>query len=318
MQRRSIVTRTVSAALLTLSACHDLPTAVTPTTPAPGTAVRSSAGGLHLGRSPLVCSLGRPAPAPATGWQTRRDTIFVPKSEYDERGRMVRYTLLQMAQGGAVAYTASCTVPYTEGALRRVDRHFGVEKGGGADQFVARQEIVTVQGCVSDGACAIEGLVVTAPPAPIKPHRTDAACLSDPAACEGTDDPGGDGWGGGDNTNPDDNSDPAETYEQGPLLWTACVLAVLSSSYTVSQVADKFDTWYKAYRDTEGAYNLWQATVQNDADVYTQQLYEDKYQQARRRQEDAKGAVSEATGATGWALAGAAVACGASALIPTP
>jgi hypothetical protein len=98
----------------------------------------------------LVCVLGRPAPAPATGWQTRRDTIFVPHSEYDERGQMVRYTL------------------------------------------------------------------------------------------------------------------------------------------------------------------------QNNASSYIQQLYEYQYRQALQRQEDAKGAVSEAVNTSGWALAGAAVACGATALVPTP
>jgi hypothetical protein len=59
-------------------------------------------------------------------------------------------------------------------------------------------------------------------------------------------------------------------------------------------------------------------TLQNNASSYIQQLYEYQYRQALQRQEDAKGAVSEAVNTSGWALAGAAVACGATALVPTP
>jgi hypothetical protein len=55
-------------------------------------------------------------------------------------------------------------VPYTEAALRRVDRYLGVEKGGGADQFRARQGMITTQGCVTDGMCVLDPLVVVAPP----------------------------------------------------------------------------------------------------------------------------------------------------------
>jgi hypothetical protein len=156
MHRKLILARGGSATLLALTACHDLPTPVSPDIPAPGATAASAAGGLHLGQSPLVCTLARPTPATAN-WEIRRDSVFVPRSEYDVHGRMVPYTLFQTAPGGGLAYTADCVVPYTEAALRRVDRHFRASKGGGADQFAARQDMVTIQGCVGDGLCPIEG-----------------------------------------------------------------------------------------------------------------------------------------------------------------
>jgi hypothetical protein len=96
------------------------------------------------------------------------------------------------------------------------------------------------------------------------------------------------------------------------------VLALLGTTYSVWQVSDKFQTWYTAHPDAAGAQALWQATVQNSADPCIQQLYEYQYKQARQRQEDAKGAVSEATSTTMFALGAAAIACGAAALLPTP
>lgn len=327
MTRKSYGTRIVCAVVLALTACRDLPTAVAPPAPARSAEARAALErGLHLGQSPLVCVLGRPAPAPATGWQTRRDTIFLPRSEYDARGPMVRYFFWRLAPGGGIAHTASCTVPYSEAALRRVDRHFGVERGGGADQFVVRQEMLTTQSCVEDentNACVFDPLVVTAPP------REDSdPCVARPHECTDKFGSGSENWwsdpnpwgggGSGGNPPPPENTDPAKSYEQGPLLWGACVLAMVGSTYSISQVAGKFETWYKAYRDAEGAQRLWLAAVENNAEIAIQMQLEYQYKQARLRQEDSAGAVSEATHTTYFALFAAAAACGATALIPSP
>ena len=324
MQRKSPVNRIIGALLLGLTACQDLPTAVVPAPSAPP-APALNAGGLHLGQSPLVCMLGRPAPAPATGWQTRRDTIFIPRSEYDARGPMVRYIFWRLALGGGIAHTATCTVPYSEAALRRVDRHFGVERGGGADQFVVRQGMLTTQSCVEDentGLCVFDPLVVTAPP-----RENSDPCVARPHECTnkvggGSEKPWSDpdtwGGGGGGDPAPPENTDPAKSYEQGPLLWGACVLAMVGSTYSITLAAGKFETWYKAYKDAEGAQRLWLAAVENNVDVTRQMLLEYQYQQARLRQEDAAGAVSEAPHTSYLALFTAAVACGATALVPSP
>ena len=127
-----------------------------------------------------------------------------------------------------------------------------------------------------------------------------------PPTDENTVDPRENGGGSGGGTS---------EYEQGPIVWAVCALAVAGSTYSVWDVADEFENWYGAYKDASGAQRLWQATVQNRADPYIQQLYEYQYKQARQRQEDAKGAVEKATGASAFALAGAALACGATLLI---
>jgi hypothetical protein len=90
------------------------------------------------------------------------------------------------------------------------------------------------------------------------------------------------------------------------------------TTISVFDVLDKFQTWHSAYADATGAYELWMATVQNNADPAIQQLYEYQYKQARQRQEDAKGDVSSSTNVSYVALATFAVSCGAFALMPTP
>lgn len=87
---------------------------------------------------------------------------------------------------------------------------------------------------------------------------------------------------------------------------------------SVYDVLDKFQAWHTAYVDATGAFDLWQATVQNGSDPTIQQLYEYQYRQARQRQEDAKSSVSSATDTSYFALASFAIACGAFALAPTP
>lgn len=101
-------------------------------------------------------------------------------------------------------------------------------------------------------------------------------------------------------------------------MWGGCILGIVGGTMSVYDVADKFEAWYDAYQSAQGAYNLWMATVQNSADPAIQQLYEYQYRQAHQRQEDAKADVSSSTKTSALTLAGAALACGALALAPTP
>lgn len=87
---------------------------------------------------------------------------------------------------------------------------------------------------------------------------------------------------------------------------------------SIYDVADKFQAWYDAYQSAQGAYNLWMATVENDAEPAIQQLYHYQYRQAYQRQEDAKADVSSSTKTSAITLGGAALVCGALALAPTP
>jgi hypothetical protein len=96
------------------------------------------------------------------------------------------------------------------------------------------------------------------------------------------------------------------------------VLGIVASTVSLYDVADAFQNWYDAYQAAQSAQRTWQMTVENNAPATTQQLYEYEYRQAYQRQEDAKAAVAGATHSSYWALGGAAIACGAAALAPTP
>lgn len=307
MRRTSLPFRAVCVSLLVLGACQDVPTAVVSAPRAPQAAPSNSAG-QHLGQVPFYCVEGRRAPS-AGGWQTRLDTLFFPRAELDEGGRKVRFQYRRSTAGGNLLHAGDCEVPYTEAALRRVDRFFGIQKDGAAEQFRERQGMITTQGCVTDNGCLLDPLVVVAPPPEIPPCD---ACNYYPGGGGYGGSGGGGDWGG------TGGGEDKSAYEEGPLLWGTCVLALVGSTYSIWQVADKFESWYRAYKDAEGAERLWQATVENNADPYIQQLYEYQYKQAHQRQVDAAGVVGEATRTSYSALLAAGFACGATVLLPTP
>lgn len=198
------------------AACQDAPTLPMGAASA-GTAVARASQGQHQ-RVPFYCSLGRYSPTPGTGWETRADTLYFPRGEVDAAGRTVRYEYGVSFTDGRPLASATCLVPYTEGALRRVDRRFGVTEGGGADQYRVRQGMITTQGCVRDenNGCELDPLVITAPP---KDTPTDP-CDVDPLGCltkrsGGADDwwnAGSGSWGGGSGGTPSDPQDtPTDT-----------------------------------------------------------------------------------------------------------
>ena len=67
--------------------------------------------------------------------------------------------------------------------------------------------------------------------------------------------------------------DADQAFDKGPVAWGACILAIAGSTLSIYDVLEKFQTWHAAYLDEKGAYDLWQATVQNGADPVVQQLY---------------------------------------------
>lgn len=201
-----------------LVACQDLPTAPSGL----GLPARATGGGLHLGTTPVVCTYGwKEDDSPR--WVVRRDTIHFPRGEIAPSGQTVRYQIRTEGADGLLVYTGDCDVPYTEGALRRVDRHFGVLENGGADQFRKRRGMITTQGCVTDGACVLEPIVVKAP---LKPNNDpDDPCTRNPDQCEsggGGDggDGGGDGDGGGSTDEGSEGDNPP--LQEGDTTRTAC------------------------------------------------------------------------------------------------
>lgn len=163
--RHTLSLRRVSIIALTLfaTACQDVPTS---TPPIPGRGVTAAQpDGRHLGQTPFLCTVGNRALSAPNGWQTRQDTFYFSRGDLDARGRTVQYMYRRKATDGTPLVSVDCTVPYTETALRRVDRWLGVEANGSVAQFKAREGMVSIQGCVTDGsACMLDPLVVTPPP----------------------------------------------------------------------------------------------------------------------------------------------------------
>jgi hypothetical protein len=142
----------------------------------------------------------------------------------------------------------------------------------------------------------------------------------------GTADPGtGAGGGGSGSTSPGTTTQPSVdgtgAFKEGPLLWGACVLAVINSVYSIDKVAGKFEDWWTAQRAYQLAYANWKHLLQNpERQLYDGQLYDLEFRMdiAEMRRDDAAGAVSEMTGDSLFSLLAAGVACGAAALLPTP
>jgi uncharacterized membrane protein YgcG len=193
--RHALSLRRVSIVALTLfaTACQDVPTS---TPPVPGRGVTAAQPiGRQSGQVSFPCTVGNRALSAPNGWQTRRDTFYFSRGDLDARGRTVQYMYRRKATDGTLLVSVDCTVPYTESALRRVDRWLGVEANGSVAQFKAREEMVTVQGCVGDGVCTLDPLVVTPPPT--DPCSNCEPPPPPPRPSGGTGGSGGDGGTGG-------------------------------------------------------------------------------------------------------------------------
>jgi hypothetical protein len=185
---------TLAITVLTVAACGDAPLIPSLSPAAPNL---SAVSGRHLAETPYACAMLRRSPTDGT-WSNRQLSIYYPQPELGG-GRTVSYRLRGTTPSGGVVAAAFCTVPYTEAALRRVDRRLGVERGGGADQYAAREGGITTQGCVIEGMCVLEPIVVIAPIAPN--GDPDDVCSRYPDECS-SGGGGGDGGNGGEYPTP--------------------------------------------------------------------------------------------------------------------
>lgn len=301
MHGRSLPTRVIAAALILLAACRDVPTSVAPTQhTVPSDAPRLASAGQHLGEIPSFCTLGRLDPSAPSGWEVRRETLFFARAELHERGQTVLYEYRR----GRPLHIASCRIPYTEAALRRVDRYFGVTQDGGADQFRARRGAITIQGCVSDGMCDLEPIVVSPPPAD-RPPPVDSGCQVNQNC---TDPWGGGGWEGGGGGSGSTGGGGA--YEEGPLAWAACVGAGLVTVGSGGLTYVALEEYYTASR--EYMYSRWHyQSYQNDLSLIAMQ-------QAERNLNTMTINLAATAGITVGSLLGVVALCSPSVLFPTP
>lgn len=313
---------------LLLAACSEGPTLQLPETaestrePVAGAAIGSRRG------TDLVCVTRVARASGPYRWTAATTAVRFPAAELDPAGRTIDYRYRGYTPANRVVAAVDCAIPATEAAIQRMNRRLKVEQwhrvGSGSPSDGARLSMGTASydDLGSEGSTvALKPVSGTAKWCGVGYIGTYPNCWSiTSGTVTGGEPDSGDGWdwGGtgeeGEGTEPDN----AAAFSEGPIAWAICVLGLVGSTMSVMDVADKFQAWHAAWQDALGAHALWQATVQNNADPVTQQLYEYQYRQARQRQEDAKGDVQSATNMSYVGLGLAALGCGAVALAPTP
>lgn len=132
---------------------------------------------------------------------------------------------------------------------------------------------------------------------------------------------GSGGSGDGSGTGGDDGTGP---FAEGPLAWAVCVLTVTGYGMSVDDVADKFETWWQTEKAVRRADAILKDLIglRESGAYYVSESDMDmayyRVEVATEARDAARGDVSSATGVSWAALGAAALACGASALLPTP
>jgi hypothetical protein len=274
-----------------------------------------AARGRGVGLTPFMCTLAWKNGHGA--FEFRQVAVNFPRPELHPSG-MRRAYFHQGFSGNSLVQAAACEIPATEHAASRVDRLFKV------DRVRTRDSGIGIMGCVeSDQGCTLDPVTVTACPGGgsypdcFTLVDVDYAynCMYDGTCNSNYSWNWGGGSGGGSPT-----GSPPSSYDEGPLAWAACVLAVVGSGIAFDQVADAFQSWWTAQKDYEAAQRMYNAVLVNSAQVSaeTVQLWEFRVQYQRDRRDDALGSVREKVGASNVALLVAAASCGAAAFLPTP
>ena len=185
----------LAAVVLLGGGCRDGGTGAAPRLSAKaGPAFSASAHALEaLGRGwktdpaePHACFASVAAKAGPIPYHYRRIPLHLPASAHAHDGAVAAFRYRGVRPDGAVVAVLNCVIPATERARGAVARRFdvpgGPEEGG-----------VVVQGCVTDGMCELEGIVVKPPPAPKAPLKP--SCMDNLGECDGDGDNGGESGG---------------------------------------------------------------------------------------------------------------------------
>jgi hypothetical protein len=239
------------------------------------------------------------------------------------RWAVVRFMTLVGLLVTAAACTDSPTAPNAATGSKIATQDAGISTSVFLDPVIVKGCDPTITECEDDDgwdSCAASGTGTSNPEL-----GSIEGCGGGGA---GADDGGavGSGGGGGDGTLrepicPDYGC--LTPYEEGPLLWAGCVLALVGGGMSVDIVGDKFVAWYDAHKALVSARRALDTTlamqragyVINPADI---ELLFYKVEQATLRRDDAVGAVEEATGVSIVTLLAAGFTCGAAVAAPTP
>lgn len=123
------------------------------------------------------------------GVQRGQFPLHFPPEALAADGSTIPYLYRHQTPSGVLTYSADCVIPRTVSAVEMMNRRFQVPPELGAPRGRSRDGgEFTIQGCVEEGACELEPIVVVAPAPP-------SICS---IYCGGGGGPGGSpGWDGG-------------------------------------------------------------------------------------------------------------------------
>lgn len=140
-------------ALLTLgvTACQDSFTAPPSGSPPPPSA--------SVNGAPYYCSIRIATPG---GIQESQRVLAFPPAAVHPQGAVMLYRYRRQPQPGTVTYSADCVIPRSMAALEHMNQGYQVPPELRSPKGKDKQgNEMTTQGCVSDGLCVLEPIVVT-------------------------------------------------------------------------------------------------------------------------------------------------------------
>lgn len=333
--KRISLRRTVLGAVLLSSACQDLPSgphagssrSVEPAGAATGRATA------HPGLVAFRCVVSLAAPEGQSGFLSLRKTIYFPRAEVDPGGRTIPYVYAEASQTEWFS-GATCTIPRTQAAIRRMDRTFQVDRDGAVrTERRHRPGEISLMGCVQDGMCTLEGITVTAPERTSQ-NRSAYQLVGDDPEDTGTPYDGWDYSGGtfiGGETeetwvSDGDTDGDGDYLDEGPIAFGMCVAGRLGPGGWGAIGGTALAAWelWGAYTDSRNALNEWQEydrlySQEGYATGWTQStsdLYQKRYQDAESSKESLLKALAIGSGVAAWEIGKAAIACAPAAAAP--
>lgn len=296
--------RAVSVLLLGVMACQDLPTTTQPG--APESPSYGKADTPPVADPIFYCNTSMRAAEGPNAYVYDFLLLGFSSSDRAWDNSVLKLKVVFQARGERPTAIANCLIPRTASALESAQRVLNVPPGSRVHWSVIQArspgEDFNLQGCVSDGYCIIDGVTAVAPPPEDPCARGDCWDRGDGEG--GGDGSGGGSWGG-ENPEPD---------EDGPMVFGACVLAVIGATVSVYVVADAFRSWY----DTALSIDRVKRILQMDLEHSVRIAYQLELDRLLERWNDQKSNISLLTGGTALALGVAAVSCAPTMFLPTP
>lgn len=221
------------------SACQDLPAgAITDGSALDLRRTGTSLPGLGLGRpgpSPYLCYVSERTEGGLQRYRYGILPLRFPRNAISPDGSTRSYRLHVKRPGEDPVGAARCVIPDTPEAVRMLNRRFGVEGGGQAEQTEGTALMSTT--CTVSN-CPIEGIVVTAPPKGGGSGTSDGSWYDNcDSAWSCNDGSPGDWYGGGDSYEPPPpETDDICTQREAGCLQELDAVQAAGIANTLSQV----------------------------------------------------------------------------------